>query len=280
MKQKRISSAAVLLLIALAVPAVGAAPVAAPEAPLGAISLTSGVPYTQDFDTLTSSGTSSAVPDGWAFSETGSSANTTYTAGTGSGTAGDTYSFGAISATERAFGGLQSGSLTPTIGAEFKNNSGTTVSSLALSYNCEEWRLGTLNRFDRMDFQYSTDATSLTTGTWVDADSLDCVTTNTSGTAAGARDGNDATYRTVVSYNVTGLSIASGATFWIRWNSSDASGADDGLAIDDFQVTAQNTTAVTLRTLTARAPLTPLAALPAAALTLAGGAFVWRRREA
>ena len=42
-----------------------------------------------------------------------------------------------------------------------------------------------------------------------------------------------------------------------------------------------STTAVTLRTLTARAPLTPLAALPAAALALAGGAFVWRhRREA
>ena len=38
-------------------------------------------------------------------------------------------------------------------------------------------------------------------------------------------------------------------------------------------------TAVTLRTLTARAPLTPLAALPAAALALAGGAFVWRRRR-
>ena len=176
-----------------------------------------------------------------------------------------------------------SGSLTPTIGAEFKNNSGTTVSSLAISYNCEEWRLGALNRFDRMDFQYSTDATSLTTGTWVDADSLDCVTTNTSGTAAGARDGNGATYRTVVSYNVTGLSIASGATFWDSLEPlPDASGADDGLAIDDFQVTAQNATAVTLRTLTARAPPTPSAALAGrpAPDTLAGGAFVWRRREA
>ena len=88
--------------------------VAAPVAPLAAISLTGGV-YAQDFDTLVNSGTSTSVPDGWVFAEAGTNANTTYTAGTGSGTAGDTYSFGAISSTERAFGGLQSGSLIPTI---------------------------------------------------------------------------------------------------------------------------------------------------------------------
>jgi hypothetical protein len=40
------------------------------------------------------------------------------------GNTGDTYSFGAASNTERAFGGLQSGSLNPTIGAAFTNNTG------------------------------------------------------------------------------------------------------------------------------------------------------------
>src|SRR5689334_8908793 len=105
------------------------------------ISLT-GSAYTQDFDTLANSGTSSTVPAGWAFSESGSAANGAYSAGTGSGTAGDTYSFGASGSTERAFGTLQSGSNIPTIGASFMNNTGSTIGQLDLSYVGEEWRLG------------------------------------------------------------------------------------------------------------------------------------------
>ena len=54
-----------------------------------------GVPVTENFNTLASTGTSWVVPAGWAFVEAGTSANATYTAGAGSGTAGDTYSFGA-----------------------------------------------------------------------------------------------------------------------------------------------------------------------------------------
>ena len=84
----------------------------APDAPLTAISLT-GSTYTQNFDTLVSSGTSSDVPDGWAFSESDTNANSTYTAGTGSGNTGDTYSFGAASSTERALGGLRPRGLVP-----------------------------------------------------------------------------------------------------------------------------------------------------------------------
>jgi hypothetical protein len=272
MKHGWIASTVVLLLLVLAAPTGGAAP----DAPLAAISLTSGVPYTQNFDTLAHSGTSSTAPDGWAFNETGSSANTTYTAGTGSSTTGDTYSFGASGSTERAFGGLQSSSLTPTIGVEFQNNTGAVISSLAVSYNCEQWRLGALNRPDQMDFQYSLDATSLSTGAWTDVDTLDCSGVLSTGTT-GAKDGN--TNRIVVSDSITSLSIASGATFWIRWNSSDASGADDGLAVDDFEVTAQNTTAITLHTLSATSRSTATA--PVASLALLGGlAALMRRRKA
>ncbi|HVV57279.1 MAG TPA: hypothetical protein VHC45_02870, partial [Gaiellaceae bacterium] len=56
--------------------------------------------YTQSFDSLAAAGTSSTVPDGWAFAEAGTNANSTYTAGTGSGNAGDTYSFGAAVSTD------------------------------------------------------------------------------------------------------------------------------------------------------------------------------------
>src|SRR5262245_29377598 len=68
----------------------------APSAFAAGASLTGG-PYTQDFNTLVSSGTSATLPAGWAILETGTSGavNGQYTAGTGSGTAGDVYSFGA-----------------------------------------------------------------------------------------------------------------------------------------------------------------------------------------
>src|SRR6185369_8821 len=41
-----------------------------------------------------------------------------------------------------------------------------------------------------------------------------------------------------LSSTITGLSISNGASFWIRWTDVDATGADDGLAVDDFSLTA------------------------------------------
>ena len=69
--------------------------------------------YTQNFDTLASTGSSTLLPADWVISESGTNANSTYTAGTGSSNAGDTYSFGTTGSTERALGGLQSGNLIP-----------------------------------------------------------------------------------------------------------------------------------------------------------------------
>ncbi len=196
-----------------------------------------GSPVTQNFDTLANTGTSSTLPTGWALSEAGTNANATYTAGTGSGTAGDTYSFGAAAATERAFGGLLSGSLTPTIGAAFQNNTGGPLTSLDVAYTGEQWRLGTLARVDRLDFQYSLDATSLSTGTWTDVNALD-FTAPTTGPTVGLLDGNAAANRTALSSTIGSLNIASGAIFWIRWTDFNASGADDGLSVDAFSITA------------------------------------------
>ena len=93
--------------------------------------------FTQNFNSLAGSGTSgSSTPDGWDFTESGTNANTAYTVGTGSGTSGDTYSFGTSASSERAFGGLRSGSLVPIIGATFTNNTGSTINSLTISYTC------------------------------------------------------------------------------------------------------------------------------------------------
>ncbi len=193
--------------------------------------------YQQDFNTLATSGTTDVLPTGWALAETGTAANTTYTANDGALNTGNTYSYGTGTNTDRAFGMLQSGSLVPTIGACFTNNTGSTISSLDVAYTGEEWRLGTTARADRIDFQYSTDATSLTTGTWTDVNLLDYSTTDFTTGTAGMRDGNNAMFRTAVSSTISGLTIATGATFFIRWTDFNASGADDGLAVDDFSLT-------------------------------------------
>lgn len=197
-----------------------------------------GTAFTEDFNSLAASGTSSTLPTGWFFSE--SSGNTIYTAGTGSSNTGDTYSFGAAGSSERALGQLRSGSTISTIGATFTNNTGASISSLQISYTGEQWRLGLASRptADQMNFQISFDATSLTTGTWTDVDALDFVAPVTTGTV-GALDGNAAANQRAVSSTLTlANAIADGATFWIRWMDADVAGSDDGLAIDDFSITA------------------------------------------
>jgi hypothetical protein len=191
--------------------------------------------YTQNFNSLkATAGTSKTLPTGWKFLETGVNANTSYTTDAGSSTTGDTYSYGTGITTERAFGTLRSGSLISSIGVQVKNSTGQTITSLTISYTGEQWRCGAASRTDQLDFQYSLNATSLSTGTWVDNNVLDFISPNT--TATGALDGNAAANKTVRSAVISGLSIPNNAIFWLRLNDADASGADDGLAIDDFSI--------------------------------------------
>jgi Big-like domain-containing protein/type IX secretion system substrate protein/endonuclease/exonuclease/phosphatase family protein len=200
------------------------------------IYLSAGI-YSQDFDSLANSGSSTILPKGWIFSESGASANTSYSAGNGTSNTGDTYSFGAISATDRAFGGLQSGNLIPTIGAYILNNTGNAINSLNITFTGEQWRLGATGRNDIMDFQYSLNATSLTSGSWIDVDQLDFTAPNSTGTV-GALDGNLPANKILITYTITGLSIPNGAIFFIRWNDFNATSSDDGLGIDDFTMEA------------------------------------------
>jgi len=108
---------------------------------------------------------------------------------------------------------------------------------MTIGYVGEQWRLGTVGRADRLDFQYSLNAKSLTDGTWVDVNAIDFASPITSGTL-GILNGNLAANRTSLSTTISSLNIANGTTFWIRWNDLNATGADDGLAIDDFAFSA------------------------------------------
>ena len=160
----------------------------------GSISLTAvGSAYTQDFDTLANAAASTMntlTINGWELTETGGGTrdNEQYAVDTGGSGTGDTYSYGSAAATDRALGGLQSGTLIPVIGASFTNSTGGPITSLDVAYTGEQWRIGNTStaRDDRIDFQYSIDATSLTAGTWVDVNPLDFTNLVKTAATAGA----------------------------------------------------------------------------------------------
>ena len=216
----------------------------------GSISLTTldaPIP-TETFVTLSNtagSTTNTTLPTGWYITEAGLGArdNEQYAVDTGGSTTGDIYSYGAAASTERALGELRSGTLIPLFGVKFTNNTGATITSLDVSYTGEQWRFGGVHSTvaDRLDFQYSLNATDLSTGTYLDANALDFNPPVTAG-SAGALVGDNAANRTALSSTITGLSIPNGSTFFIRFNDVDATGADDGLAVDDFFVTPHTST--------------------------------------
>lgn len=201
--------------------------------PAGALTLTQfNSPLTEGFDSLAATGTATAVPAGWSFTESGSGANATYSAGTGSSSTGDTYSFGSAGSTDRALGTLSTSSLVSSLTLGLSNGTGGIISRLGVSYTGEQWRLGSTGRNDRLDFAYSLDGV-----TWTDVDALDFVAPVSTGTV-GALDGNAPANRLDVSYTITGLTIPHGQSFWLRWSDFPAAGSDDGLGIDNFSVTA------------------------------------------
>lgn len=198
-----------------------------------------GVNYSENFDSLAASGsTGSTLPASWSSLESGTNANATYGVSTGSSTTGNTYSYGTSGSSDRALGSLRTGTLVPMFGVEISNATGLVIDALDIGYSGEQWRLGTLGRLDRLDFQFSVDATSLDSGNWADLDALDFIAPTSSG-AVGLLDGNLAANRTGLAGSITGLNLADGASMWLRWTDWDASGSDDGLAIDDFGVTAR-----------------------------------------
>src|SRR6266516_280199 len=128
-----------------------------PDTGSGSVSLTTlGSAVTENFDTLSNtagSTTNTALPTGWYITEQGGGArdNEQYAVDTGASTTGDIYSYGAAASTERALGALRSGTLVPLYGAKFTNNTGSTITSLNVAYNGEEWRLGTASRTDQIN---------------------------------------------------------------------------------------------------------------------------------
>jgi hypothetical protein len=197
----------------------------------------------ENFNTLATSGGSNVLPNSFEFAyvESGSSPNLTYAASDGSSATANTYSYGTGTTSERALGELTDTTVSSTIGACFTNNTPSPFNSFRVGYTGEEWRLGTVDaNIDRLDFQYSLDAFSITDpgATWVDVNPLDFSIPNNIG--SGAKDGNNAANRTVIAPVPILRPISAGGTWYIRWLPTDVTASDDGLGIDDFTLTGVN----------------------------------------
>ncbi|RSK36129.1 Calx-beta domain-containing protein [Hymenobacter metallilatus] len=199
-----------------------------------------GTAYTQNFDGFTPAGTT--YPDGWsgvrlAGSGTANAVLTpmvladnstgggTYNAGPNAGTTGDT---------DRALGSLASGSTAPAFGAAFINQSGAAIAQLTVTGRAEQWRTSSNAAINEsLAFEYSTDATSLFTGTWTAVSALDITEKALTATTAGPLNGNDAANSAAITATFP-ISWAAGSTIWIRWKDTDNTGSDALLALDDF----------------------------------------------
>lgn len=215
--------------------------------------------YSQNFDTLPVTG-AETVPgrgphafgalttlsvtglDGWYFGNPGgSSTSTEFRAQDGSlsGSAGrGVISFGSTGSSERALGGLATSNQIGSFGVVLTNSTGAVLDALQIGFDGEQWRRGDRTGVpNTLGFEWA--LASGIDGTGFDSFaplSFDSVLT--SGTINVALDGNDAANRAILGATLSGLNWGAGQTLALRWTSNDISGQDDGLAIDNFSVTA------------------------------------------
>jgi predicted extracellular nuclease len=214
---------------------------------------TLGVPYTQSFDTLPASGsatwTNNSTIPGWFHARTGT--GTTIVANDGSSNAGNLYSYGTGTATDRALGSLGSGNAAIGNlfwGVRLQNTTGSTITQLNVSYTGEQWR-NSGAAAQTVAFSYLVGSPTVTgslaefQSAGVAVPQLDFTSPITGGTAS-ALNGNLAANRVTLTHSITGLSIPNGTEIMLRWSDPDHTGVDHGLSIDDFSVTASGTAPV------------------------------------
>jgi Carboxypeptidase regulatory-like domain len=201
--------------------------------------------YAENFNSLLNTGTTNtwtndSTIDGWQ------SSLATYAAGNGSSNNGGLYSFGNTASADRAIGSLaSSGTGTVTFGVCFTNNTGFTLTNLAVNYTGEQWRVGSTPALgDTIAFSYQAGVNSvLAAGAWTNVTALNFASPTISPNNS-AVDGNVAPNRTIIPITlITGLSIANGSDFCLRWTDIDNTGADYGASIDDLTVTLGPTAA-------------------------------------
>lgn len=224
---------------------------------------TIGATYTQDFNSLASSGTdvpwtNDATIVGWyLYRITGLNDPTPYPmsyydASDGSAGDGRFYSYGADGNSERALGGTVSGSFgdrgnsvlqlhfnSPAgwIAASLSNNTGSPLTQFTLAYDGEQWKDNAADP-QTMEFQYGFGASFPAVATWTSPGSSFSFTSPVNTGAGSAIDGNNAGRVTNIGGTITNLSWQPGTTLWLRWVELNDAGTDHALAIDNVSFSA------------------------------------------
>ena len=196
--------------------------------------------YTQNFDSLASSGTghswvnNSTIP-GWYLSRA------SYNANDGGSSTVAAYSYGSSGSADRALGSVAGGSVTTYFGVRFVNNTPLTIyPAFNLSFVGEQWRKANNGASHRLEFGYKISSSPLTNPADVGFSSvpaLDFVSPVFGATAASALDGNLAGNRLLLEESVVfNQLLEPGEEIMFRWADPDNVNADHGLAIDNLSI--------------------------------------------
>jgi len=209
--------------------------------------------YTQNFDTLATSGSPSWINDstlsGWSlFIRTGGAASS-YTAENGASNAGSFRSFGASGSSDRSLGGTGSGGTyfgSPVSGAiagwiavAFTNSSASDYTSFSLSFDGEQWRNGGNTSAQSMVLEYGFGSSFAAVSSWTAPGGTFDWSSPVTGSTAAAVNGNGTGLVTGLGGTVT-TAWTPGQTLWVRWIEKNDVGNDHGLAVDNvsFSVTS------------------------------------------
>ena len=199
------------------------------------------VPYLEDFSGMGATQTD-FIP-GWTAINVLNGATLSMAVTDGLASAGNVYNVGAVGSEERAFGTLADASIVPAIGAVFTNNTGGTVSKIAIQTRMEQWRESdNAGINETVAFSYSLDATSLTTGTWTTVSALDLKEKLTTATTNLAVNGNLLANYTNLANIITGLNWINGTNLWVKWNDVNDAGSNGLYAIDNFTISVSEAT--------------------------------------
>ena len=234
------------------------------ESASGQILFSAGSPYTQDFDSLASSGappantnwTDNSTIPGWCASKSvAPNTISTYRVSSGSENNGALYSFGTNGVhpvTDRALGSIASG--TPgnfAYGVRFQNDTTLAITNITISYTGEQWRNGGNTAVQTLAFSYFIDSIPILSSdaaganAWVSFSALS-FNSPTVGATAAALDGNAPANRQVFSPTLlTTVVVFPGQEIFFRWFDPNDAGNDHGMAVDDLTISFTGVVAVT-----------------------------------
>lgn len=199
------------------------------------ISITA-VPYNpavtdfNSFNPTNSSNALSTIPAGWSFSSTGTAAYNGQSV-TGPANAGY-WSYTYLLSGDYNLGALRDAAVgNITYHVEYVNNTGGLITSLVLSWDYEQWRFANSSGFSCFGTGALAGNSTLTTKGYIGSSSSFL---------------NQATSTPLAGFTLSGLSIADGATFGISWMTNDDTGADNGIAIDNFSMSANATPSIVI----------------------------------